>query len=119
MGANPARGHSEAGEPTAELTDVFRDARCWAGARFSRGHDTMAKRSSRSRANEAPGAPTEPRVPAPPQAGPSRQRRSTSAGSEAAAPQAIEPQTGGGDVVASEIENPQTITRPESERLQA
>ena len=85
----------------------------------------MAKRSSRSRANEAPGAPAEPRDPAAPQAGPSRQRRSTSAGSEAAAPQAIEPQTGGGDIVASEIENPQTLARSEpaiaveSERLQA
>jgi hypothetical protein len=77
----------------------------------------MAKRTSRSQGNEgAPGAPPEPKATASHQAGgrPARAKRSPSSSraSQAAAPQAIDPQ-GGADVVASEIENPQIVTQPE------
>src|SRR5438105_1257249 len=75
----------------------------------------MAKRTSRSRASDAAsGAPAEPRAPATPQAERSRSRRATGSS---------EPPQDSNEIVASEIENPRTISKPaasaESDRLNA
>ena len=68
----------------------------------------MAKRTSRSHANEiAPGAPAEPRVPTPPK-GRSRSRQSTTSSDLPKAP---------ADIVASEIENPVTLSEPSDEEI--
>lgn len=85
----------------------------------------MAKRTSRSQANElAPGAPAEPRAPGSAQGGArrpaaARSRRPPSASKTSQPPgnPAVELQESQDEFVASEIENPLTASEPTEEEI--